>query len=203
MAEPGSGYCIGCGAGLEAAHRYCWRCGAPRWSPEPEPPAAGAPPVEADGAAAPPRPPPPPMPGTAVFTGRPAPALAARPRPNLGLLPWFYAAGAVLFLIEATEGLASVASPAGRAQLLEQLAHQGVGASTRPGVLAAYWTVFIAGSLVAAALHGAAFYGLRRFRRWGWISALVVAAIWSLLIVGIPVLVRLVNRNVRQAFGVD
>src|SRR2546430_13562738 len=106
MAEPGSGYCIGCGAGLEAAHRYCWRCGAPRWSPEPEPPAAGAPPVEADGAAAPPRPPPPPMPGTAVFTGRPAPAPAPPPRPNLGLLPRVYAARARLFLIEATEGLA-------------------------------------------------------------------------------------------------
>jgi len=30
-----------------------------------------------------------------------------------------------------------------------------------------------------------------------------VAALWSLLIVGIPVLLRLVDRNVRQAFGVD
>jgi hypothetical protein len=31
----------------------------------------------------------------------------------------------------------------------------------------------------------------------------VVASFWSLIIVGIPVLLRLVNRNVRQAFGVD
>jgi hypothetical protein len=71
------------------------------------------------------------------------------------------------------------------------------------GVLAIYWVILIGGSLVAAALHGTAFYGLRRFRRWGWIAALVVASLWSLLIVGIPVLVRLVNRNVRQAYGVD
>lgn len=73
----------------------------------------------------------------------------------------------------------------------------------RNGFLNAYVVVFIGGLLVGTALHGLAFYGLRRFRRWGWISAVVVASLWSLLIVGIPVLIRLVNRNVRQAFGVD
>lgn len=106
-------------------------------------------------------------------------------------------------MIEATQGLAYLLSPGGRAQLIAELAREGVVASMQGGFLTAYWIVFIGGSLVAAALHGAAFYGLRRYRRWGWISAVVVAALWSLLIVGIPVLVRLVNRNVRQAFGVD
>lgn len=131
------------------------------------------------------------------------PATAAISRPSLGLLPWLYAAGAIVFLIEATQGLAYLLSPGGRAQLMAELARDGVAASMRSGVIGAYWIVFIGGSLVAAALHGAAFYGLRRFRRWGWISAVVVASLWSLLVVGIPVLIRLVNRNVRQAYGVD
>lgn len=135
-----------------------------------------------------------------MFTSR-QPAL--EPVTSLGLLPWLYAAGAILFLVEGTEAVASLASPDGRAQALADLSHQGVPPSMQMSVLVLRWIIVIGGSAVAAALHGAAFYGLRRLRRWGWISALVVAAIWSLVIVGIPVLVRLVNRNVRQTFGVD
>src|SRR5262245_29114783 len=104
VALDGSGYCIHCGARLEAVHRFCWSCGAARWTPDAE--AAGAP-AE----------PTPPTPGTPVFgaaaPSQPAPA----PVTSLGLLPWFYAAGAVLFLIEATQALAYVLSPGGRAQL--------------------------------------------------------------------------------------
>jgi putative hemolysin len=188
--EHESGYCIDCGAQLEAAHRFCWSCGAQRWT---EP---GTGPAE-EGR-------PPPTPGTPVFTGRPPPAEPARaPVTGLGLLPWFYAAGAILFLIEATQGTAYLLSPGGRAQLAAELTRQGVAPAVQRGILTAYWIILIGGSLVAAALHGTAFYGLRRLRRWGWIAAVVVAALWSLLIVGIPVLVRLVSRNVRQAFGVD
>jgi hypothetical protein len=188
----GTGYCIHCGARLETGHRFCWSCGAPRWSPEA---GEGTPPAPPDAGRAPP------VPGTPVFSGRPV--SAATPAVSLGLLPWFYAAGAILFLVEATQGLAYLLSPAGRAQLTAELTRQGVAASMQQGVLAAYWVILIGGSLVAATLHAAAFYGLRRLRRWGWISAVVVAALWSLLIVGIPVLVRLVSRSVRQAFGVD
>jgi hypothetical protein len=141
-----------------------------------------------------------------VFSGRPAaapaPASARTEGFSLGLLPWLYAAGAVVFLIEATQILAYLLSPGGRAQLLDDLTKQGVAPSMQGDVLIVYW-VILAGSVIAAGLHGTAFYGLRRFRRWGWIAAVVVAALWSLVIVGIPVLVRLVNRNVRQAFGVD
>lgn len=190
-------HCISCGAKLDASHRFCWSCGAPRWAPED----AHLPAVAEGEPAASPAPAerPPPRPGTSVFQSRSVPVQ----RPNLGLLPWLYAAGAILLLIEATQGLASFLSPSGRAQLVAELSRAGVTTSMRPWFLTVYLIVFIGGFLVAAALHGAAFYGLRRFRRWGWISAVVVAGLWSLLIVGIPVLLRLVDRNVRQAFGVD
>jgi hypothetical protein len=191
VATEGTGYCINCGARLESVHRFCWSCGAARWTPESEP----ARPAEPERA--------PPTPGTSVFNPRPATPVPAAPVTSLGLLPWFYAAGAVLFLVEATQVLAYLLSPGGRSQLSAELSRQGIGASMQGEVLAGYAVFLVGGSLVAAALHGAAFYGLRRFRRWGWIAAVVVAALWSLLIVGIPVLVRLVSRNVRQAFGVD
>ena len=190
VADDRTWYCILCGARLEPVHRFCWSCGAPRWSPEPggpmpTPPAERAPPV----------------PGTQVF-GSPA-ARRTETRVSLGLLPWLYAVGAVFFLVQATQGAAYLLSPGGRAQLTAELVRQGVSASTQQGFLAVYWVIIVGGSLVAAVLHAAAFYGLRRFRRWGWLAAVVVAALWSLLIVGIPVLLRLVNRSVRQAFGVD
>ena len=194
MASQGIGYCVYCGARLEACHRFCWNCGTARWIPPPDP----APPEAAPPAAGGDRPPP--IAGTPVFGERPPAAPAVR---GPGLLPWFFAAGAVFFLIEATEGLASLVSPAGRAQLLTDLARGGVSASMRESVLAAYWVIVIGGSLVAAALHGAAFHGLRRLRRWGWVSALLVAAGWSLVIVGIPILVRLMSRSVRGAYGIE
>ncbi len=192
VATEGPGYCIHCGARLEAVHRFCWSCGNARWTPEGEPAPAPAPPADV---------PAPPTPGTQVFQRRPV--AAAAPVTSLGVLPWLYAAGAVLFLVYATQGLAFLLSPGGRSQLATDLTRQGVAASMQSQVLAAYWVLLIGGSVIAALLHGAAFYGLRRFRRWGWIAAVVVAALWSLLVVGIPVLVRLVSRNVRQAFGVD
>lgn len=169
-------YCIGCGARLEAAHRHCWRCGAPRWTPDR----------------------PPPGPRTGSFASRPQRTLV-----GLGLLPWFYAAGAIFFLVWTTQRLAEFLSPVGRAALAGALTEQGIAPSMQPAALIASGVVVIGAGLVAAGLHGAAFYGLQRRRRWGWLSAVVVAGLWSLLIVGIPVLLRLVDRNVRRAHGVD
>jgi hypothetical protein len=194
VATEGTGFCIHCGARLEAVHRFCWNCGAARWTPEGEAATpAAAPRAQTERA--------PPTPGTSVF-GRPQ-AETVAPVTDLGLLPWFYAGGGVLFLVLATKWLAYFLSPGGQSQLTEELSRQGVAASAQGEFLAVSAVFLVGGSLVAAALHGSAFYGLRRFRRWGWIAAVVAAALWSLLIVGIPVLVLLISRGVRQAFGVD
>ena len=186
----GSGFCIMCGAHLETGHRFCWSCGAPRWTPE-----AG----EAAGRPAPADQRPPPVPGT------PAMVTIARPPepPSLGLLPWFYAAGAIFFLIWATQALAVFLSPAGRAQLIQDIAKQGYGAAEQPWVLAGQGVFVLGAGTVAAGLHAAAFYGLRRRRRWGWLAAVVIAGFWSLLVVGIPVLRRLLSPPIRRAYGVD
>jgi hypothetical protein len=56
--------------------------------------------------------------------------------------------------------------------------------------------------LSAAALHGAAYYGLRSRKDWGWITAVIVSAGWSLVVVGIPVLVFLLPALLgRPPFG--
>src|SRR5437899_12651830 len=99
MAIEGSGFCIHCGARLEAVHRFCWTCGAARWSPETQPAPAAPEPERA-----------PPTPGTSVFN--PRPAAAVPPVTSLGLPPRCDPAGALLFLAEATPLLAYLPVPA-------------------------------------------------------------------------------------------
>jgi hypothetical protein len=120
----------------------------------------------------------------------------------LGPLPWFYAAGAVLFLVWATQTLAILVSAVGRSQLAAELASQGYPAESRSLLVAAYGVVVLVWLLLAAGLHAAAFYGLRSVRRWGWLAAVLIAGGWSLLLVGVPVLRRLVSRGVRETYGV-
>jgi hypothetical protein len=191
MALHGSGFCIMCGARLETGHRFCWSCGAPRWTPE----TAGenGTPLAQAGQH------PPPVPGT------PAIHAASPPRQpvTLGLLPWFYAAGAIFFLMWATQALAVFVSPAGRAQLIDDIAKQGYTAAQQPWVLLGQGFFVLGAALIAAALHATAFYGLRRLRRWGWLAAVVIAGFWSLLLVGIPILRRLLSPPIRHAYGVD
>lgn len=182
-----------CGAQLEPVHHFCWNCGARRWSP-PDP--AANPPTQVT------------EPPTASPAPAAAPTTAVRPKPagrraELGVLPWLYAGGAVFFLVWGTQALALVVAPAGRSQLLTEMGRQGVPANARPTLLLLYGALLIGAAVAAAGLHAAAFYGLRRMRWWGWLAAVVVAGFWSLLIVGLPVLLRLVSRNVREAFGVD
>ena len=69
-------------------------------------------------------------------------------------------------------------------------------------ILIAEATMIFLFIVAAVALHAAAYYGLRRVRPWGWISAVIVAAGWSLVLVGIPVLILLLRRSTRQRFGI-
>jgi hypothetical protein len=166
-------FCIECGARLDAGDRFCARCGTARWTP-PAPVAAPAGDAPAVG-------------GGSV---------------SLGLLPWAYACGAVLALIWATQSLAMFLAPAGRAQLLQQITNQQVPESNRMGLLV-FWGAFSVGlPLAAAVLHAISFYGLRRTARWGWLAAVILAGLWSAVLVGIPILRRLLSAEVRRSFGV-
>jgi hypothetical protein len=117
-------------------------------------------------------------------------------------LPWLYAAGAVLWLILLTQFSAFLVSPVGRDQLRQTLVDQGFQGNLDVLFLVdASLIVFL--ELAAAILHAVAYYGLRKFRAWGWVAAVIVAAAWSLVLVGIPVLVFLLRRPTRQAYGIS
>jgi hypothetical protein len=116
-------------------------------------------------------------------------------------LPYLFAAGAVFWLIELTQFAAVVAAPLGRDQLRQALVNAGITANV--DTLLVVESILIGFlELVAAVLHGAAYYGLKSFRAWGWVVGVVVSA-WSLLLVGIPVLVFLLRRPTREAYGIS
>jgi hypothetical protein len=142
---------------------------------------------------------PPPGPGTQPFEPR-APAPAASP--NLRWLPFIYAAGAVFWLIQLVQFSAIVAAPAGRDQMHQALIQAGLTGdlNTLLVIEAAIVFVFMG---TAALLHALAYFGLRRQRPWGWIAAVIVAAAWSLVIIGIPVLLLLLRRTTRRAYGIS
>jgi hypothetical protein len=125
------------------------------------------------------------------------------PAPNLGWVQFFYAAGAVFWLISLAQTAAVVLAPAGRAQLRQQLASTGVPAADLDLALAGYCAAAVLLALIAASLHGVAFYGLRAKRRWGWVAAVLVAGMWSLVLVGIPFLYVLLKRSTRRAYGIE
>jgi len=123
------------------------------------------------------------------------------PGNRLRWLPYLFAAGAVFWLIELTQFAAVVAAPAGREQLRQALLTAGI---TNVNTMLTVEVVILASLEVAAVvLHGAAYYGLRAYRAWGWVVAVVVAAAWSLLLVGIPILIFLLRRPTRQAYGIS
>ncbi|HKW58202.1 MAG TPA: hypothetical protein VJR46_00375 [Candidatus Dormibacteraeota bacterium] len=123
------------------------------------------------------------------------------PGNRLRWLPYLYAAGAIFWLIELTQFAAVLAAPVGRQQLMQTLANAGFASNA--GSMLVVESVLIAFvELTAGALHAAAYYGLRRFRPWGWVAAVIVAGAWSLLLVGIPIFVFLLRRQTRAAYGV-
>ena len=117
-------------------------------------------------------------------------------------LPYLFAAGAVFWLIELTQFAAVLAAPVGREQLRQALTNAGI--TTNIDALLVVESILIGFiELAAAALHGAAYYGLKSFRAWGWVVAVVVSAGWSLVLVGIPILLFLLRRPTRQAYGIS
>ena len=179
-----TGFCINCGAELAAEHQFCPKCGAARWTPADQQPSDSRPP---------------PMAGTKPFHPQATRPAAA---PSLRWLPFAFAAGAIFWLVLLTQFAAIAAAPAGREQLHQSLVNAGVTQNV--------WTVVIVESAIvagfelsAAALHAAAYFGLRRMRSWGWVAAVIVAAGWCLALVGIPVLVILLRRTTRQAYGIS
>ena len=133
--------------------------------------------------------------------GHAARAAEPPPAPNLRWLPFVFAAGAVFWLIELVQFAAVVAAPAGREQLQDALRQAGLkGDITTLLVLDAAIIFFI--EACAAALHSAAYFGLKARKPWGWVTAVVVAAMWSVVLVGIPILVLLLRRTTRLAYGI-
>jgi hypothetical protein len=183
LSLPGAGYCIRCGAQLDPGHRFCWRCGAARYEPQSDAPPGPAPP----------------SPGTQPFaTPRP---LEREPVP--AWFPFIYAAGAVFALLILAQNAAIVAAPTGRTQVYQQLTLGGVPANEQFSFFLAYAVTFIALPGIGAGLHAVAFYGLRGRRRWGWAAAVLVAGLWSLLLIGIPFLHTLLKPSTRRAYGLD
>jgi hypothetical protein len=126
---------------------------------------------------------------------------ASDPSPVLRWLPYLFAAGAVFWLVNLAQAAALAAAPVGRAQLEQTLANAGI-TQNASALLAVYFVAVFVFEATAAGLHGAAFYGLRSRRWWGWVIAVIVAGAWSLVLVGIPVLVFLLRRQTRAAYGV-
>jgi hypothetical protein len=124
------------------------------------------------------------------------------PSPWLRWLPFLFAAGAIFWLVNLTQTAALAASPVGRGQLEQTLVHTGL-TQNASAFLVIYFAAVFMFEATAAGLHGAAFYGLRSMRWWGWVVAVIVAGGWSLVLIGIPVFVFLLQRQTRKAYGIQ
>lgn len=113
----------------------------------------------------------------------------------------FFGAWTIYWLVSLAVNGAHVAAPKGRAELLAELIQVGISRDQ----IRTYFPVF-AGLQVAipagfAAAHGAAFLGLRRRSRAGWVAAVVLAGLWSVVLIGIPLLYMLMRPSTRRACG--
>ncbi|MDQ6722343.1 MAG: hypothetical protein M3003_16335 [Candidatus Dormibacteraeota bacterium] len=141
---------------------------------------------------------PPPGAGTQPFE---PPAPKVSPPVGLRWLPFIFGAGAIFWLVQLVQFAAVVAAPAGRDQLHQAVVHAGLkGDVSTLIVLEAALVFFFVGA--AACLHATAYFGLKARKPWGWIAALIVAAAWSLILLGIPVLYLLVKSSTRRMYGI-
>jgi hypothetical protein len=144
---------------------------------------------------------PPPGAGSQSFEPAPPKPPAAAPSVGLRWLPLIFGGGAVFWLVYLAAFAAVVAAPAGRDQLRQTFVQDGVKGDLST-LIVAYAIVGFVFLIVAAALHATAYFGLKARRPWGWIAAVTVAAAWSLVIVGIPVLVLLLRSSTRHAYRI-
>jgi hypothetical protein len=124
------------------------------------------------------------------------------PPASLRWLPYLFGAGAIFWLVELAQWAAVVAAPAGRDRLRQGVEQAGVTGGEVSTWIAIEIGVVLFFTIAPASLHAAAYFGLRRRRPWGWIVAVIVAAAWSLVLVGIPVLVVLVRSSTRRAYEI-
>jgi hypothetical protein len=116
-------------------------------------------------------------------------------------LPFLFGAGAIFWLVQLAQFAAVLAAPLGREQLHQALVQAGVkgDVSTSIAIEAAIVIFFV---VAAACLHATAYFGLRARQPWGWITALIAAAAWSLILVGIPVLYLLLKPTTRRMYRI-
>ena len=133
----------------------------------------------------------------------PAPPAGPEPDPAPAMATaWIYGAGAVLWLLLLAQTAGVLAASPTHAELLSQLAQAGYTGSTAVTLAVVEGALILLVTLTIAAVHAAAFYGLRSRRRWGWVAAVLVAGAWSLVLVGIPVLRVLLLPQTRRAYGI-
>jgi len=133
-------------------------------------------------------------------SGQPQPA-ASPANPRLRWVPYVFAAGAIFWLVQMTQFAAWLAAPVGRGQFQQALVSGGV-TTDFVTILVVYASLVLTIEALFVAAHATAFYGMRRWRPWGWIAAVVVAGGWSLVLLGIPMLVFLLQKPTRQAYGI-
>lgn len=129
---------------------------------------------------------------------------AATPRslsPWVGVLTFLCAGGGVFGLVLLTQLTAYMLNPLGRLQLRQAAVDAGAFPARTDAGFALYLVFATLLLLLPAVLHSAAFLGLARRTRAGWVLGVLVSAFWSLLLVGIPFLWILLRRDTRQVFG--
>ena len=144
-----------------------------------------------------------PPPGAGSQSFEPAPPKPPAPAQPVGLrwLPVVFGAGAVFWLLNLAVFAATIAAPAGRDQVQQSLA-QGGAKGDLMTLIVVYAIVGFVFLIVAALLHAAAYFGLRARKPWGWIAAVIVAAAWSVILIGIPMLVVLLRSSTRHAYRI-
>jgi hypothetical protein len=116
----------------------------------------------------------------------------------VAVVSFLCAGGTVVFLVWVAQMGAFLLHPGGIATLRAEMLQQGWPA---PSNLTAFMVISVIAYAVVAALHLAAFVGLQRRAQLGWVMAVLVSALWSLALVGIPFLWLLLRSDTRRAFG--